>query len=228
MNDNDVFQKSALGREEIKNQTSSVLPREARTLLIFIDGKKTYQQYLALLDKGKMFADVGGVAPFFEILKEFEYIELVTSGAVSPQETQNHTVFETIDDAQNFTTAIDPAPTKQQSADFDYAGDTASTADSDVDNFFNSQVIDRATDPTISENNSTKRQAVDLKFDAVKSKLATYIERRAAAGDVWSHMLNLEQCNNATELLEFIKDIQRTDNGDLAQGIDEFSKMIER
>lgn len=40
MNSNDVYQKSNLGREEIRNQTLGVLPREARTLLITIDGKK--------------------------------------------------------------------------------------------------------------------------------------------------------------------------------------------
>ena len=45
MKDGDVFQKTDLGREEIKSQSLGILPREARTLLIMIDGKRTYQSY---------------------------------------------------------------------------------------------------------------------------------------------------------------------------------------
>ena len=41
MNSSNVFRKSDLGRKEIKTQSLGVLPREARTLLIMIDGKKT-------------------------------------------------------------------------------------------------------------------------------------------------------------------------------------------
>ena len=40
MNSIDVFRKSDLGRKETKTQSLGMLPREARTLLIMIDGKK--------------------------------------------------------------------------------------------------------------------------------------------------------------------------------------------
>ena len=63
MNYSDVFQKSDLGREEIKSQSLGILPREARTLLIMIDGKRDYQSYLDTLDDSKMFAGFGGVTP---------------------------------------------------------------------------------------------------------------------------------------------------------------------
>lgn len=85
MNNNDVFRKSDLGREEIKNQTLGVLPREARTLLIMIDGKKTYQHYLETLNQSKMFIEFGGVEPLFELLVEFQCIELVGQDNASSQ-----------------------------------------------------------------------------------------------------------------------------------------------
>ena len=72
MNYGDVFRKSDLGRAEIKSQSLGILPREARTLLIMIDGKRTYQNYLDTLDNSKMFADFGGVGPLFELLLEFD------------------------------------------------------------------------------------------------------------------------------------------------------------
>ena len=83
MNNSDVFRKSDLGREEIKTQSLGVLPREARTLLIMIDGKKTYQQYLDSLDNSKMFAEFGGIAPLFELLQEFQCIELIADDNAS-------------------------------------------------------------------------------------------------------------------------------------------------
>lgn len=73
----DVFKKSDLGRKEVKYHTLGILPREARTLLIMIDGKRTYQNYLDTLDNGKMFVEFGGVAPLFELLLELGCIEVV-------------------------------------------------------------------------------------------------------------------------------------------------------
>ncbi|WP_201503314.1 hypothetical protein, partial [Psychrobacter aquimaris] len=85
MNNGDVFQKTDLGREEIKSQSLGILPREARTLLIMIDGKRTYQSYLDTLDHSKMFADFGGIAPLFELLLGLECIEI--AGAASQTST---------------------------------------------------------------------------------------------------------------------------------------------
>lgn len=73
----DVFIKSDLGRKEVKYNTLGILPREARTLLIMIDGKRTYQNYLDTLDNGKMFVEFGGVTSLFELLLELDCIEIV-------------------------------------------------------------------------------------------------------------------------------------------------------
>jgi hypothetical protein len=42
-----------------------------------IDGNKTYVRYLESLDKSKIFIVADGVQPFFELLQDLEYIELV-------------------------------------------------------------------------------------------------------------------------------------------------------
>ncbi len=74
---NDVFKKSDLGREEVKYRTLGILPREARTLLIMVDGKRSYQSYLETLDDDKMFVEFGGVTPLFELLLELDYIKVI-------------------------------------------------------------------------------------------------------------------------------------------------------
>lgn len=87
MNNSDVFRKSDIGRQEIKNQSLGVLPREARTLLIMIDGKKTYQNYIDSLNTSKMFAEFGGVAPLLELLLDFQCIETVNAVSQVPSST---------------------------------------------------------------------------------------------------------------------------------------------
>ena len=230
MNKNDVFQKSDLGRAEISNQNSNALLREARTLLIFIDGQKTYQQYEALLDKGKMFEGAGGIAPFFELLVDLGYVERVNSGDSYVQDDrdnmQDNATLETNDAIQNkpataltseraVTTGVDDLPS------------TTPLDNHEFDRFF----TDSPSEPTPTSTDTssgTKRDSVDINLEAVKSKLATYIEQRASAQDVWGYMLNLEQCETVSALQDFISDIERTDNQQLSQDISEFSKMLER
>lgn len=77
MKHSDVFIKSDLGRKEVKYHTLGILPREARTLLIMVDGKRSYRSYLEALDKDKMFVEFGGVKPLFELLLELDCIEVI-------------------------------------------------------------------------------------------------------------------------------------------------------
>lgn len=79
MHKSDVFLKTDLGRDEIQSQGLGVLPREARTLLIMIDGKRDYQSYLDTLDHRKMFASFGGITPLIELLLELQYIETISA-----------------------------------------------------------------------------------------------------------------------------------------------------
>ncbi|WP_201509038.1 hypothetical protein [Psychrobacter alimentarius] len=83
MNSHDVFVKTDLGRDEIKSQGMGTVPREARTLLIMIDGKRDYQSYLDALDQRKMFAGFGGITSLLELLLTLEYIEIVSANRIS-------------------------------------------------------------------------------------------------------------------------------------------------
>lgn len=245
MNKNDVFQKSELGRAEIRNQHSNLLLKEARNLLIFIDGKKTYQQYTALLDNSQMFAKTGGIAPFFELLIDLGFIELLSAGAADAHDDTHEgnaldlSSFKADDTPNNPVTPSANTAKPAPSDTFSYTIDTSTPDDSDFATFFDSQSNTHQSNtqssnsfdnppnsPASNDSNNNKRQSVDVHFESVKSKLATYIEQRAPAQDVWGHMLNLEQCERPAELLGFIQDIQRTDNTELSQDIDAFSKML--
>jgi hypothetical protein len=217
MNDNDIFKKSDLGREAIKNQSMSVLPREARTLLIMIDGKKTYQHYFESLDKGKMFVDTGGIAPFFEMLQDLEYIELAGHASevtmqmspAIPQLPQTDIISE-----RQVTEAPKPSePSRSQS-----------NSEAEFDVTFNSPKPKKTT--AIGRFFTSKASGVS--YETLKSELATYIEKNAPPQDAWGYLLNLEQCSGASQLLELTQKIQKSTSGDLSRSMEDFSKKIKR
>ena len=225
MNNSDVFRKSDLGREEIKTQSLGVLPREARTLLIMIDGKKTYQQYLDSLDNSKMFAEFGGIAPLFELLQEFQCIELIaddnasvaSQSYVTPQPAAPRTVTEQqVAEIQPTTRANEDSKELQPQSI-----QSQSNSAAEFDATFNDKPKKAA-----SFTGYFKRKAADVNFETLKSELATYIEKNAAPEDAWGYLLNLEQCTDAPQLLALIQKIQRSTSGGLSQGVGEFSKRI--
>ena len=222
MNSSDVFQKSDLGREEIKTQSLGVLPREARTLLIMIDGKKTYQHYLDLLDDSKMFAEFGGIAPLFELLQEFQCLELVEEDTASTSSQSDAT-------AQS---AAPSAVTEQQlpttlANEENKASQTPESIQLQSDNIaefdatFNSKL-----DKSIPFASYFKRKPTKVDFETLKSELATYIEKNAPPEDAWGYLLNLEQCTDTSQLLALIQKIQGSTSGSLSRGVGEFSKKI--
>ena len=202
MNNNDVFRKSDLGREEIKNQTLGVLPREARTLLIMIDGKKTYQHYLETLNQSKMFIEFGGVEPLFELLVEFQCIELVGQDNASSQ------VIPT------------PKPVSQSQA----TQLSSKNIEAEFDKAFSVQQSDKNSTP----NNTFTSGKPDNTYEVLKSELATYIEKNAAAQEAWSYLLSLEQCDDSSQLLALAEEIQSANSGSLSRGMSGFLKTIKR
>lgn len=227
MNSSDVFRKSDLGREEIKTQSLGVLPREARTLLIMIDGKKTYQHYLDSLDNSKMFAEFGGIAPLFELLQEFQCIELIVGDNASassqsyapPQSAELQVAASpptmppiapppTLANEDNKALQPEPMPSQSDNA-------------AEFDATFNDK-----SDKTVPFASYFKRKAADVDFETLKSELATYIEKNAAPEDAWGYLLNLEQCTDASQLLALTQKIQRSTSGSLSRGVGEFAKKI--
>ncbi len=196
MNYSSVFKKSDLGREEIKYQRIGVLPRQARTLLIMIDGKRTYQNYLDSLDQGKMFASFGGIKPLLELLLDLGCIEIAGFDSVVPKSSQF------IEPAKDVEPSI-----KRPEKEFDQA--------------FNSQKFE-----AINSSNMTSSQSSGLRYETLKSELATFIEQRALPEEAWGYLLNVEQCNNSEQLLTLAKNIQSAGNSSLSRGMSDFLKKV--
>ncbi len=207
MNNGDVFQKTDLGREEIKSQSLGILPREARTLLIMIDGKRTYQSYLDTLDHSKMFADFGGIAPLFELLLGLECIEI--AGAASQTST-----------APQAPTASQP---QSSSPSFEQSIET------EFDRTFNNKSPNKmAALGKKSLSSIFKTKLSSASYETIKSELANYIEKNAPPVEAWGYLLSLEQCGNSSQLLSLVKEIQSTSGSNLSHGMSEFIKKIQR
>ncbi len=198
-----MFQKSDLGREEIKNQTLGVLPREARTLLIMIDGKKTYQHYLDTLNKSKMFIEFGGVEPLFELLVEFQCIELIG---------QDNSASKAMSTSK---------PISQSSS-------TTQTASKSIEAEFDMTFNNNESDKNTTLNNVLTSEKSNSNYEVLKSELATYIEKNAPAQEAWSYLLSLEQCDDSSQLLALAEEIQNSSNGSLSRGMSGFLKTIKR
>lgn len=202
-----MFQKTDLGREEIKSQSLGILPREARTLLIMIDGKRTYQSYLDTLDHSKMFADFGGIAPLFELLLGLECIEI--AGAASQTST-----------APQAPTASQPQsslPSFEQNIETEF------------DRTFNNKSPNQmAALGKKSLSSIFKTRLSGASYETIKSELANYIEKNAPPVEAWGYLLSLEQCGNSSQLLSLVKEIQSTSGSNLSHGMSEFIKKIQR
>ncbi len=218
MNHSDVFRKSDIGRDEIKTQSLGVLPREARTLLIMIDGKRTYQNYLDTLDDSKMFAEFGGVAPLFELLLELDCIEVAgSSAAEEPRPTPPpQAVPPTVPVAQPPVPEPSPAPSPQ--------ADSQAEFDNTFNNSTSNDNKESAKGSILGNLFKSKNTATD--YASVKSDLATYIEKNAPAQDAWGYLLDLEQCNTAAQLLVLVQRIQASGDNTLARGMSDFAEKI--
>lgn len=237
MNNNNIYKKSALGREEIKNQSLGVLPREARTLLIMIDGKKTYQSYLDSLNESAMFADFGGIAPLFELLLEFQCIELSEHDTTAAK--QNSTIpmtapqkgSEYINERQSGRSLSMPSPQTPEVSQTSSQAQPYSNLNNEAD-----FAIQFDSNGTVQQDSSTPskkgffgRKANEMSYDTIKSDLATYIEKNAPSQDAWGYLLSLEQCENAAQLLALVQRIQKSTSGDsLARGMDKYQKSLKK
>lgn len=194
----DVFIKSDLGRQEIKSNALGVLPREARTLLIMVDGKRTYQSYLDTLDNGKMFVEFGGVTPLFELLLEFDCIKILGQQQTDTQQK--------VDNQPQPVPVAKPEPVKETSA-------------AEFDRTFNNLEMN-----TVSTSSSSPDK--NASYKAIKSALAAHIEQNALPEEAWGYLLSLEQCNTPSELLALIQQMQNSSNRQLTNKMAEFAQKI--
>lgn len=204
MNYDDVFLKSDLGRQEIKSQHLGILPREARTLLIMIDGKRNYQDYLETLDHSKLFTDFGGVTPIFELLLELEYIKVLKVDNTATQTSMDF----------------------QSQLKFQSSGTNIET---EFDHNFNSKNLRKMTAGSKkSITNIFKSKLSDAHYETIKSDMASYIEKNAPPAEAWSYLLVLEKCEDISQLLIMAQEIQNNSSDNLSHGMSGFIKRIQR
>lgn len=223
MNNNDIYRKTALGIEEIKDQSTGVLPREARTLLVLVDGKKTYQRYIDTLNNSRIFADSGGIAPFFDMLLDLQYIELVGESDLSEKPLPTPKPVQP--NIANERQAIVPRAT-EDGLPSSQSAEPNNRAEFDAE--FNSSTREQSSDKLSSIGSFFKREQTKVSYATLKSDLATYIEKNAPTQDAWGYLLSLEQCENDAQLLILIERIQNSTSGNLSQGMDKFSNAIKR
>ena len=222
MNYGDVFRKSDLGRAEIKSQSLGILPREARTLLIMIDGKRTYQNYLDTLDNSKMFADFDGVGPLFELLLELDCIELIGAANASSQ-IQTAPQVSTVTEAPT----VPQVPVAKQPQSTDNSFDISTEIE--FDRTFNSKPPSKIAETGKKSIGSMfKAKVAGANYGTLKSDLATYIEKNAPPAEAWGYLLSLEQCEDSAQLLLLAQEVQKSSNANLARGMSKFMKKIQQ
>lgn len=78
-----TYRRTAAGETELKGADTKILPREARTLLILIDGRQIASHLLNALDKRELFKKVGGSEQFLQLLLDLGFIEPVSRAKIS-------------------------------------------------------------------------------------------------------------------------------------------------
>ena len=225
MDNSDIYRKSSLGREELKNKNIEMLPREARTLLIMIDGKKTYEHYLTVLDNSKMFLETGGIAPLFELLQAMELIEYVEkeqnpADTLKPAPSQSP-IFDTTTSPQasqmQASDALQPEPIEQT-----VPQSLASTL-YNFDKTFDTPKLDKAKSAM---GNFFKSKPTGANYRSIKSDVEAFIEENASPQDAWGYLLSLRQCNNEAQLLAFVEKIDGFANDDVSYDMSKFVDAI--
>ena len=219
MNNNDIFQKSDLGREKIRNKDLVMLPREARTLLFLIDGKKSYASYLESFNNNRVFAEFGGVALFFELLQDLAYIEVVGQARST---TVQSSLAENVPQMREASQASKPQaqvitetspPTDNQA---EFLGDWSNHPHHSHPK--KASILDKFFRP--------KEKGTVVNYETLKSDLATYIEEHALMQDAWGYLLSLEKCENEAQLLVLVQAIQQSTTGELSSGMDKYIKAL--
>lgn len=228
MNNNDIFQKSDLGREKIRNKDLVMLPREARTLLFLIDGKKTYASYLESFNNNRVFAEFGGVALFFELLQDLAYIEVVgqarsttaPSSSImpepSPSSVANAPQMPEASQASKPQAHVMAETPSQNYNQAEFLGDWSNHPHHSHPK--KASILDKFFRP--------KEKGTVVNYETLKSDLATYIEEHALMQDAWGYLLSLEKCESEAQLLALVQAIQQSTAGELSSGMDKYIKAL--
>lgn len=167
MDNSSVFQRSALGREKIRDKDLGILPRQARTLLFLIDSEKIYADYFEAFNNNQVFIEAGGIALLFELLEDLQYIEQI----IPPAHHLSEQVAVTI---QAVTT-----PRQTPAMSYSQALSSIDSDESEATKHDHLALDDTilSTDDKIDSSSGSSNKASTLSYDAIRSDLAAFIEK---------------------------------------------------
>ncbi|MEO0442280.1 MAG: hypothetical protein AAFZ92_00860 [Pseudomonadota bacterium] len=178
LNPNDILQKTALGTRELKEQNDPILPREARNILILINGKSSLKEYRASLNKSKVFADAGGIDQYVDLLLSMDYLQIKSAQpAQSPP-------------AEKIVPGSDAPTIEARVVDLEQHRE---------DKLLDSIANMSSAPPAISQ---------PLSVDEVRTALAEIIEASSGLDDTWNWLFRLEECTSAVEFVALIRGLR--------------------
>lgn len=170
-------------------------------------------QYHSQLDNMKMFKEVGGVEQYFQLLLDMEFIRFETTESTSSTAGS--------DDVPTLTAVVShkaraptPTPPKPKAPESDIRRQETTTQNSTTD----------YSDEVLFDN----VKELGVMRGKISAEMATTIEQYAKPEDTWSLLMELEGCNNDTELLLFLTVLAKGDHGPISRKMTSLMKSLKK
>lgn len=210
-----VVTKTTAGVAAVQPQNNELLPREARNLLILIDGKKTMDQYRTQLNNMKMFKEVGGVDQYFQLLLDMELIQLESVDSNIP----------TVKDTKIPTLKAVTPPKRETKLT---RVPTQTTDEVSQTQFSNNESRSEYSTSIFLNDSFNNTESLGVLNGKISAKMATYIEQHAQPDDTWSFLMKLESCESDTELLLFLRTLAQGNHGRLSRRMTSLIKSLKK
>lgn len=200
INDTDVFVRTVLGSKELASRRNAVIPREARTLLIFIDGQKSYEQVAKPLESRNLYKSGGGVRPFMQMLVDLEYVVCKSTATV---------IGKTV--ALSETAALSALNARSSEHVTHQERAVVEKADPVVD----FQQVRESLSDTPDNHTRISSSATESLRDIISS----LITKHAEAVSAYTYNKRLSQCQGMRSIFELIQDMQRASSGEFEMAL---------
>ena len=215
-----VVVKTSAGLSAVQPKNNELLPREARNLLILIDGRKNIDQYRTQLDNMKMFKEVGGVDQYFQLLLDMELIELESSenSVSSIRKKREIPTLTTISTPRQTATRPEPKTSKNEESVTELS---QTLLDDDLSK-------SSYLDGVLSDTSFRNVKDLGVLRGKISAKMATTIESYGKPEDTWGLLMKLESCESDTELLLFLRTLAKGNFGSLSKKMTNLIKSLKK
>lgn len=219
----EVLTKTDKGYAEMREQSDGILPREARTLLILINGRDTVSDYREALNGGKAFESLGGVDQLIALLLDLDYLDIIHPNAPedpAPAPASYGDAFESLSsDEESETDEVRVAvgedivlasaplfpPSEAPAARPAAANDPSPVPRQSPPRLFEAPRPEREPSPPPPPAAAAAAGAAGERLDQLRALLADLFERHPRVEDRWSWMFRLEECRSAFDLLDLVE-----------------------